>query len=583
VSRAARVAGESEGNRNNGLFKAACRAGELVGAGALEREVVEEALAAATTLPPEEALPTIRNGLDRGIECPRDLSRVHRNGDGAGDVNEAVDDPHRLARLFRDKYCRHADGTPTIQYWQGGFLLWGGAYRSIELHEIHAHLTGFIKDEFDKANLEAIDRWEQAGGDNSKGERGPKPKCLKVTRALVANTALALGGYALLDGRTENPAWLLENPPFPALEVLPMRNFLVHLPGWARGDGVAALREPHPNFFGLHALDYDFDPAAPKPMEWLRFLGAEPITKTSLVKLQLWPKDLESIMCLQEWMGYLLTCDTSQQKILGLIGPRRCGKGTISRVIRALVGTPNVAYPTLGSLGTQFGLQPLIGKLVAIVADARLSGHTDLAAVVENLLSVSGEDARTVDRKHLTSLTLRLYTRFVVLANDIPKLIDASGALVGRMIILRLVASFFGMEDRNLMTYFTPELPGILLWAIEGWKRLNERGYFLQPASGQDDIDLMAALGSPVGAFVADQCEVGPEHEVAIQALFEAWKAWCVSKGREKSAGDYHTFGKNLRAAVPTITTLRKGSKAEERVRHYQGIGLATPEDGKPF
>ena len=578
----AKVAAAPEGERNNGLFKAACRAGELVGAGALEGEVAEEALAAATTLPAAEASATIRNGLERGMACPRDLARVGRNGDGAGDVNEAVDDPHRLARLFRDKYCRHADGTPTIQYWQGGFLLWGGAYRSIELHEIHAHLAGFIKDEFDKANLEAIARWEQAGGDNSKGERGPKPKCLKVTRALVANTDLALGGYALLDSRTENPAWLIEDPPFPALEVLPTRNYLVHLPGLAQGDGVAAVREPHPNFFGLHALDYDFDPNAPEPLEWLRFLGTAPITPTSRVQHQLWPwdsktaqsTDPESVATLQEFMGYLLTCDTSHHKILGLIGPPRCGKGTIARIIRALVGTPNVANPTLSSLGTQFGLQPLIGKLVALITDARLSGHTDLAAVVENLLSVSGEDVRTVDRKHLTSLTLRLYSRFVLISNEVPRLRDASGALASRMIILKFTHSFLGREDLGLTNHLLTELPGILNWAIEGWRRLRNRGHFVQPESGQDDVDLMKDLGSPVGAFVAEQCVLGPEYSILISDLYQAYKDWCVTKGKEKSTGDEHTFGRDLRAVNSTITKTRPGPRGPGRKYHYQGITL---------
>ena len=79
-----KVAAAPEGERNNGLFKAACRIGGLVGAGALEREVAEEALAAATTLPAAEASATIRNGLERGMACPRDLARVGRNGDGAG-------------------------------------------------------------------------------------------------------------------------------------------------------------------------------------------------------------------------------------------------------------------------------------------------------------------------------------------------------------------------------------------------------------------------------------------------------------------------------------------------------------------
>ena len=554
-----------EGERNNGLFAASCRVGELVGAGVLDQETAAEALQQATTLPPDEAATTIRNGLSRGMECPRDLSRIHRNGDGVEPANEAVNDPHRLARLYRDAHCLHTDGTSILRYWQGDFVRWEGAYRSIKDHEIHAALARFCKEEFDRANREEIAAWEEAGRVNLKGEPCPAPKCCKVTKTLVANVALALGSYEILDGRTENPAWLIEEPPFPALEVLPCQNYLVHLSGWIKGDGVNALREPHPNFFGLHALTYDFDPNAPEPIEWLRFLGAAPVTASSRVQHQLWPwdpaqgrsEDPESVATLQEFLGYLLVCDTSHQKILGLIGPTRSGKGVIARVIRALVGTPNVANPTLSSLGSQFGMQPLVGKLVAIVTDARLSGHTDPAQVVENLLSISGEDARTVDRKHLTSLTLRLYTRFVLISNEVPRLRDASGALANRMIFLRLTHSFLGSEDSGLTNHFLTELPGILNWAIEGWRRLMARGSFLQPKSGAEDTKMMLHLGSPIGTFVADRCVLGPEYSIEKADLYRAYKEWCASTGREKSAVDDSTFGRDPRAVDPKITTTR--------------------------
>jgi putative DNA primase/helicase len=222
---------------------------------------------------------------------------------------------------------------------------------------------------------------------------------------------------------------------------------------------------------------------------------------------------------------------------------------------------------------------------VAIITDARLGGHTDLAQVVENLLSISGEDARTIDRKHLPSCTTRLHTRFVMISNEVPKLIDASGALATRFILLKLTEGFLHREDRELTTYLLRELPGILLWAIEGWKRLKDRGYFLQPKSGQDMVSLMEDLSSPVGAFVRDMCVIGPEHTIPIHDLFEAWKGWCVSKGREKSAGDEHTFGKNLRAAVPNLATTRLGPRTEKRPRHYQGIALALQDGsaGTPF
>ena len=159
--------------------------------------------------------------------------------------------------------------------------------------------------------------------------------------------------------------------------------------GLAHAAGVAKI---------LHAerADFDLDLNAPRPEAWYRFLES------------LWPDDKQSVATLQEMFGYLLTLDTRQQKIFLLVGPKRSGKGTIARVLTGIVGKGNVAAPTLAGMATNFGLWSLIGKSVAIISDARLSGRADQVAVVERLLSISGEDAITIDRKNLQPLTCRV-------------------------------------------------------------------------------------------------------------------------------------------------------------------------------
>ena len=65
---------------------------------------------------------------------------------------------------------------------------------------------------------------------------------------------------------------------------------------------------------------------------------------------QLFDGDLESLDLLQEWFGYCLTGDTSQQKMLLIVGPKRSGKGTLARVLAKLIGAGNVCGPTTSSL-----------------------------------------------------------------------------------------------------------------------------------------------------------------------------------------------------------------------------------------
>src|SRR4030095_15190903 len=108
-------------------------------------------------------------------------------------------------------------------------------------------------------------------------------------------------------------------------------------------------------FFTLMGVDFDYNPTAPKPINWLNFLS------------ELWPNDPQSIQTLQEWIGYLLTPQTHFQKMLMLVGPKRSGKVTIGRVIQMLLGSRNICGPTLASMCEPFGLSNLIGKSVAII------------------------------------------------------------------------------------------------------------------------------------------------------------------------------------------------------------------------
>jgi putative DNA primase/helicase len=420
-------------------------------------------------------------------------------------VNEADDDPHRLARLFRDDH-QVKDGL-TLRCWREEWYRWqAAAYLQVPKDEIKAKLGERIKREFDRLNLDDVERWKACGGIDKNGKPMSMPVARRVTVRLISDTMQALAGMVFLAAGTETPSWIEPHDAaktFTPKKVLTCRNVLVNLDEIMRGG--SGCIAPTPAFFTVNALDYDYVDNSPKPINWLAFLN-----KT-------WPEDVESIRTLQEWFGYCLLPDTSQQKILMLVGPKRSGKGTIARVLRALVGLRTTASPTLASLGTNFGLWPLVGKTIATISDARLSGRTDTAAVVENLLTISGEDARTIDRKCLAPINATLPTRFVLLTNELPRLNDASGALAGRLIILRQTKSWYGHEDTSLTTRLLAELPSILHWAIEGWQRLEERGHFVQPAAAQDLVKEMEDLTSPISAFVRELCKVGPGCEVEIK------------------------------------------------------------------
>ena len=423
------------------------------------------------------------------------------------------------------------DKVSRFVFWRGSFYLWiNGRYLELESSEARGELIRHLNRNFRQLNMN-----------------------------VTSNVMDQLKAQSALPSRVEPPAWIGDQlTTWPADEMLATRNGLVHLPSLVTGSEYFIPATPR--YFTTNALDYEFDADAPAPSLWLEFLD------------RLFQGDLESISTLQEWFGYFLTPDTRQQKILMLIGPKRGGKGTIARVLRGLIGPENVAGPTLAGLATNFGLWPLLGKSVAIISDARLSGRSDQAVIVERLLSISGEDALTIDRKYLEPVTCKILARLLYLSNELPHLVDSSGELASRMILLRLTRSFLGLEDMNLTSKLLAERPGILLWSIEGWRRLRERGYFVQPATGRELITQLEDLASPIGLFLRERCQLGPEYRTSVDDLFAEWKRWCESKGRREH-GIEQTFGRDLLAAVPTLKRTQPREDGE-RYRAYDGIGL---------
>jgi putative DNA primase/helicase len=374
-------------------------------------------------------------------------------------------------------------------------------------------------------------------------------------RYKVANVLEALRAIGHIPQEVQPPAWLEEEQAtsIDPGEFIPLANGILELSS-------RRLRPHTPEFFGLHVLPFAFDPSAPAPTRWLTFLD------------QLWPDDEESKRTLAEEFGYVVSGETSQQKAFLFVGPKRSGKGTIGRVLTGLVGAHNTAGPTLASLTQDFGLQPLIGRQLAIISDARLGLRADSMIAVERLLSITGEDSLTINRKYRESWTGRLPTRFLILTNELPRFTDSSGALASRFVILILTTSFYGREIPRLTDELLEEAPGIFNWALDGLDRLRERGHFLTPASAQEAQRHLEDLASPVGAFVRDLCDVGPVFEVTTDDLWAAWKQWCAEEGRDRP-GTKAVFIRDLRAAVPRLTPVRPRD-GEVRQRGYRGIGL---------
>ena len=295
------------------------------------------------------------------------------------------------------------------------------------------------------------------------------------TRRKIGDLLDALASICILQADVDQPSWI-DGAKDVGNVVVAVRNGLLAVER-------RRLIAHTPQFFNQTSVPFDYDAKAPSPERWLQFLA------------EVWPDQAECVDALGEWFGYVVSGRTDLHKILLMVGPTRGGKGAIARVLTALIGRKNVAGPTLNSLGGEFGLAPLIGKPLAVISDARFAGK-DASVVVERLLSISGEDTLTVNRKYRDQWTGKLPSRLHVLSNELPKLGDASTAIVGKIVLLLLSHSWLGREDHKLEPDLQneKELTGILNWSLDGLHRLSISNAFTKVASAKTPSSKCAIL-----------------------------------------------------------------------------------------
>jgi putative DNA primase/helicase len=134
-------------------------------------------------------------------------------------------------------------------------------------------------------------------------------------------------------------------------------------------------------------MPYDWSPRSKCP-KWLKFLQ------------EIFPNDPQKIDLLQEWFGYNLVADTSAEKLMFFVGRPGAGKGTVLEALRAVLGSGQVASTSFDTLVSDFGLQPLLGKLAAILPDAHITRRGDPAKALQVLKEISGRDGIGINRKN---------------------------------------------------------------------------------------------------------------------------------------------------------------------------------------
>jgi len=312
-------------------------------------------------------------------------------------------------------------------------------------------------------------------------------------------------------------------------------------------------------------LGTEYDPSAECP-EWKAFLGdvAEP----------------DDIPMLQEFVGYCLHhWGLPYKKALIIFGPTDAGKSVFLDVVRALFGGHGSSATSSTSVqylaNERWGPARLVNTAVNIRNDLDSSTIENTGKVKELIAG----DALDAERKKKPVFKFSPTSKHMFAANRAPDRNVDDEAFWNRWLTVMFPESVPRHEqDPELQDRLLAELPGILNWAIEGYRRLTEQGAFTNEPLPFKNREKWERFGNSIEQWLNEFTEEQSDGFVpkwttddGTLGAYDSYKAFARQSGLECEADAAFTSKLKRREGIQKARRTVDGAQ----VWGYAGFTLA--------
>lgn len=289
-------------------------------------------------------------------------------------------------------------------------------------------------------------------------------------------------------------------------------------------------KKHNPDNLFIHKLKVDYDNTAECP-EWDKAIDRIFSDK----------EDREEVIRhLYELMGYILQPTRSHAMWLLFHGGGSNGKSFIVNTICALLGTKAWTAHNLAdySSGRNAHVEAgLVGKLLMVDDDFRKG-----ALLPDDILKKFSEAKHTTaNPKFGDEFNFKCRVTPIVLANHWPKTSDSSYGLERRAMVFDFTVRITNDEKDPLLEERIKknELPGILNHCIAGWRRVMERGRFIEPESCVGAKSRWLRNRNAVSLFASEQLEITANDADRVPAidLWATFYEWCDEENSGRKWG----------------------------------------------
>jgi len=328
------------------------------------------------------------------------------------------------------------------------------------------------------------------------------------------------------------------------------------------GDG--ALRPAEPEDYALTRLPVEYDPSAEYD-EWHGYV--DEWTESGRTK------------ALQEYVGYCLHIgDMPIDRALLVVGSGANGKGTFLHVVRGLLGEENTGSTELQTLANEKDARAdFYGKIANI--DDDLSAR-QIGSGLGMFKKLTAGDRVRARRLYEEGFEYEATGKHLYAANEVPDVTipDDDEAFWRRWLLVEFPNHYAPSErDSTIRDTFTADgrLSGVLNWAIEGWARLMDQGYFTnEEMYAAEKRQRWQAWGESVDEFIQN-CVERDESADALSTtqVYERYREWC--RVNQKDPVGQQKLTNKLKNEPIVYGRHRIPSLGGNVKRGYKAIGLS--------
>lgn len=282
------------------------------------------------------------------------------------------------------------------------------------------------------------------------------------------------------------------------------------------------LQKHNLNDMITHISDVSYRPGVQYP-NWLKFIDEITLGNNQLQEY------------LQEVLGYCLCGAVKEQVMFVLVGKGANGKSTFLDAFINVLGayaktTPAHTFVKSESRALRNDLARLAGARFVSAVEINTGKKLD-EALVKGLTGGDRIAARFLGKEFFE------YTpqaKFFLAVNVFPEVSGADDGIYRRLRVIPFEAAFTPRQmDKDLPAKLKKEADGILIWAIEGFKRWYQRGSLVEPEVVTEASMAFREQMDAVGSFISDYCILVSGASVQVGSLYDAYIDWAKQNALE--------------------------------------------------